>query len=83
MILFPFILYSQDYQFEITDEFELKNKNLSYLTFEQNKLFTYDSTENRIYIIDSTGTLLDSLGLNLAINGMDIYNDTLYVQKTS
>lgn len=81
MIVFPLILYSQYYQFEITDEFELKNKDLSYLTFEQNKLFTYDSTENRIYIIDSTGTLLDSLSLNLAINGMDVYNDTLYVQK--
>jgi len=80
-ILFPLILYPQEYQFEITDEFELKDKDLSYIAFRESELYLYDSTENIIYLIDTKGIFLDSLNLNFKANGMDIYMDTLYVQK--
>lgn len=80
-VLFPLIIYSQDYQFEITGKFEIKEKNLSFLSFSENKLYLYDSTENKIYLIDSNGTFQDSLNISFKVNGLDVYEDTVYLQK--
>jgi hypothetical protein len=80
-VLFPLIIYSQEYQFEITGEFKIKEKNLSFLSFSENNLYLYDSTENKIYLSDSNGTFQDSLNINFKLNGLDVYKDTVYLQK--
>lgn len=80
-ILFSLIIYSQDYQFEIKGRIEIKEKNLSFLSFSDNKLYLYDSTENKIYLIDSNGTFLDSINISFKANGLDVYENTVYMQK--
>ena len=80
-VLFPLIIYSQHYQFEIIGEFEIKEKNLSFLSFSENNLYLYDSTENKIYLIDSNGTFQDSLNISFKVNGLDVYEDTVYLQR--
>jgi len=80
-IISPLINYSQNYQFEITGEFEIKEKNLSFLSFSENNLYLYDSTESKIYLSDSNGTFQDSLNISYKINGLDVYKDTVYLQK--
>jgi hypothetical protein len=80
-VLFSLIIYSQDYQFEITGEFEIKGNNLSFLSLSENNFYLYDSTENKIYLIDSNGTFQDSLSISFKANGLDVYEDTVYLQK--
>src|SRR5574344_2607240 len=80
-ILFSMIIYSQDYQFAIKRRIKIKEKNLSFLSFSDNKLYLYDSTENKIYLIDSNGTFLDSINISFKANGLDVYENTVYMQK--
>lgn len=75
------IIYSQHYQFEIIGEFEIKEKNLSFLSFSANNFYLYDSTENKIYLFYSNGTFQDSLNISFKVNGLDVYEDTVYLQK--
>lgn len=80
-ILFPLIIYSQNYQFEITGQFQVGEKNLSFLSFSENKLYLYDSTQSKIYLTDLNGTFQDSLNISFKVNGLDVYEDTVYLQK--
>ncbi|MFQ3579672.1 MAG: T9SS type A sorting domain-containing protein [Bacteroidales bacterium] len=81
IILFPLINYSQNYLFEINREFQIKEKNLSFLSFSGNKLYLYDSTVSIIYLIDTNGVFRDSLNISFKANGVDVYKDKVYLQK--
>jgi hypothetical protein len=81
-ITLPLLLYSQSYQFNIIDEFDLKLPNLFCLTYDNHKLWIYDSSYNKIYAFDTIGACLDSITLsNYNINGIDFYNDTIFALK--
>lgn len=51
IVLYPLISYSQNYQFEITEEFEVKEKDLSFLSFSGNRLYLYGSTQKPILFL--------------------------------
>jgi hypothetical protein len=80
-VLLPSFIFSQDFQVSILDSFDLKLPGLLYLAYENDTLYAYDSTRNTIYSIDNNGSYLDSIAIDQKINGFDVYQDTLFLQK--
>ncbi len=72
IVLYPLISYSQNYQFEITEEFEVKEKDLSFLSFSGNRLYLYGSTQKPILFCGFEG---DAAENSYTVNSMAVRSD--------
>ena len=79
---FPLVLFSQDYQLNVTAEFDLKLPGLKYLAYDNEELCVYDSVLKRIILFDQGGNFIDSTIVDYKVNGLDLYQDTLFILKT-
>lgn len=72
IVLYPLISYSQNYQFEIIEEFEVKEKDLSFLSFSGNRLYLYGSTQKPILFCGFEG---DAAENSYTVNSMAVRSD--------
>lgn len=82
-LFIPLLSFSQEISFAITNEIMVNNGTPHSLSYENNKLCFFNKTENKIHFINLQGDSLKEIGSENSLNGISLFNDTLWTLGSS